>query len=90
MKSLKKRIKDLTILALLNRNHRLFNKNMIQKRLLLSLIRDDDTALRRSQEAVKYIDSLENTSEEVKKIREILTCFKTNNILDEVNYEKAE
>lgn len=73
------------IIRLLKRNHKLWEQNRIQKRLNLCLIRDDDNAFQRNKKAIEYIDSLKEKDKQIMEIRHILTCFKTSNILDEVN-----
>lgn len=89
------------LLSIIKRNHQLYKKWKLEERLVLCLIRDEDNALQRNIKAVKYIDeNLKRLSEfdkeavhlssvirEYQELREILTTFKTNNILDEVNKE---
>lgn len=79
---------------LLKRNHRLYKENCLYKRLNLCLIRDNDNAFQRNLEAVKFIDKVtkdsletdyETLNEYIGTIREILTCYKGTNILEEVN-----
>ena len=83
-----------TIIRVLKRNHRLYNLNKIYERLNLCLIRDNDNAFQRNKRAVEYIDEktkgkletdYETLNEYIREIRKILTCFETDNVLDEVN-----
>lgn len=78
------------IKRLLKRNRTLWNQNKIYERLTLCLIRDNDNAYQRNIEAIKYIDSLSEANDHIKKIREILTTFKTINVLDEVNEKESK
>lgn len=76
------------IKRLLKRNRTLWNQNKLYERLTLALIRDNDNAYQRNIKAIKYIDNLSEADDHIKKIREILTTFKTNNVLDEVNEKR--
>lgn len=87
------------LLRMLKRNHQLYKKWKLEERLVLCLIRDEDNAQQRNIKAVEYIDEnlkqlsrfekdsvhLSSIIREYQELREILTTFKTNNILDEVN-----
>ena len=82
------------LLRILKRNHKLYIENKLQKRLNLCLIRDTDNAFQRNKKAVEYIDEktkgkpetdYETLNKYIQEIRKILTCFKTDNVLDEVN-----
>lgn len=89
------------LLRMIKRNHQLYKKWKLEERLVLCLIRDEDNALQRNIKAVDYIDEhlkrlLKFNKEavqssmvisEYQELRKILTTFKTNNILDEVNKE---
>lgn len=77
------------IKRLLKRNRTLWNQNKLYERLTLALIRDNDNAYQRNIKAIKYIDNLSEADDHIKKIREILTTFKTNNVLDEVNKKES-
>ena len=73
---------------ILLRNYQLYKENKIYKRLNLCLIKDNDNAFQRNIKAVDYIDRnlrKGNYLVEATKLREMLTTFKTENILDEVN-----
>lgn len=73
---------------ILKRNHQLYEENRLYKRLNICLIRDNDNAFQRNLKAVEYIDQLpfkDLMPVELKVVRKILTTFKTENILDEVN-----
>lgn len=82
------------LIRMLKRNHQLYIENKLQKRLNLCLIRDTDNAFQRNKKAVEYIDEkikgkletdYETLNKYIQEIRKILTCFKTDNVLDEVN-----
>ena len=78
---------------ILLRNHQLYKENKLYKRLNLCLIRDNDNAFQRNIKAVDYIDRnlrKGNYLVEATKLREMLTTFKTENILDEVNKPKKD
>ena len=84
---------------ILKRNHQLYEENRLYKRLNICLIRDNDNAFQRNLKAVEYIKKLyEDKNEGIsipdmyrfKDLMEILTTFKTENILDEVNGGKNE
>lgn len=82
------------LIRILKRNHQLYQKWKLQERLVLCLIREEDNAFQRNKRAVEYIDEktkgkletdYETLNEYIQEIREILTTFKTDNILDQVN-----
>lgn len=82
------------LIRILKRNHQLYEENQLYKRINLCLIRDNDNALQRNKKAVEYIDEktkgkleidYETLNKYIQEIRKILTCFKTDNVLDEVN-----
>lgn len=83
------------LIRILKRNHQLYRENKLYKRLNLCLIRDVDNAFQRNLKAIEYIDNIKNDGKgisisdrfRIEEIREILTCFKTDNVLDEVNYD---
>ena len=77
------------IKRLLKRNRTLWNQNKLYERLTLALIRDNDNEYQINIKAIKYIDNLYEADDHIKKIREILTTFKTNNVLDEVNKKES-
>lgn len=81
------------LIRILKRNHQLYKENKLYKRLNLCLIRDNDNAFQRNLKAVEYIDNIKNDGKGIsivdryrfEELREILTTFKTDNVLDEVN-----
>lgn len=75
---------------LLKRNHELYKRYKLHERLSLCLIREEDNAHRRNLKAVEYIDKKLKKKNKpyysiLKEIREILTMYKEENVLDEVN-----
>lgn len=92
------------IIRILKRNHQLYEENKLYKRLNICLIRDNDNAFQRNLKAVEYIDEnlkilsnfpsdalkLTAVIREWQEVRKILTTFKTENILDEVNGGKND
>lgn len=80
------------LIRILKRNHQLYIENRLQKRLNLCLIRDTDNAFQRNLKAVDYIDGIPKALQTpfIQEIREILTTFKTDNVLDEVNGRENE
>jgi heme oxygenase len=74
-------------IRLLKRNHELYKKFKIQERLNLCLIREEDNAFRRNMKAVEYIDKNMKKSmcSHLGEIRKILTMYKEENVLAEVN-----
>ena len=84
------------LIRILKRNHQLYTENKLYKRLNLCLIRDTDNAFQRNKKAIDYIDDemkndmAECYRKDLMKIREILTTFKTDNVLDEVNRREYE
>lgn len=78
-------------LRILKRNHELYKENKILKRYIWTNINEEDGVIDRNKKAVEYIDELLKGDMEIvewkqlRKIRKILTCYETNNVLDEVN-----
>ena len=78
-------------LRILKRNHQLYKENRILKKYVWATIKDEDGAIDRNKKAVEYIDEVLKDDMEIvmwkrlRKIRKILTCYETNNVLDEVN-----
>ena len=89
---------------ILKMTNQLYEENRLYKRLNLCLIKDNDNAFQRNLKAVEYIDEnlkilsnfpsdalkLTAVIRECQEVRKILTTFKTENILDEVNGGKNE
>ena len=81
------------LIRILKRNHQLYQKWKLYERLALCLVREEDNAFQRNKKAIEYIDNIKKDGKGIsigdryrfEELREILTTFKTDNVLDEVN-----
>lgn len=81
------------LIRILKRNHQLYQKWKLYERLALCLVKEEDNAFQRNKKAIEYIDETLKLNvkkeyihtDHIHELREILTTFKTDNVLNEVN-----